>query len=60
VNVTAPVGVPLLAVTVAVNLTDAPDFEGFNEETIAVVVEARFTVWANTADVLLFDSPSPP
>jgi hypothetical protein len=54
------VGIPLLAVTVAVNLTDAPDFEGFNEETIAVVVEARFTVWANTAEVLLFDSPSPP
>jgi len=37
-NVTAPVGVPPVPVTVAVNVTDCPNTEGFCEDVSAVVV----------------------
>ena len=37
-NVTAPVGVPELDATVAVNVTGCPNTEGFGEEPTAVVV----------------------
>jgi len=40
-NVTVPVGVPEADVTVAVNVTDCPTFDGFNEETSEVVVAVR-------------------
>lgn len=40
-NVTLPDGVPEVAgVTVAVNVTDAPNVEGFSDEVTAVVVPA--------------------
>jgi hypothetical protein len=39
-NVTVPVGVPLEAVTVAMNVTDCPSLDGFAEEITAVTVEA--------------------
>ena len=45
-KVTVPVGVPepgVLAVTVAVKVTDWPDLEGLSEETTIVVVSALFT-----------------
>src|SRR5207245_2538226 len=50
-NVTVPVGVPPVLVTVAVNVTDWPTFEGFVLEATAVVVVARLTVCA-TAPLL--------
>jgi len=37
-NVTVPVGVPLLDVTVAENVTACPTTDGFNDEEIVVVV----------------------
>jgi hypothetical protein len=37
-NVTAPVGIPPVLVTAAVNLTDCPIVMGFDEEAIVVVV----------------------
>ena len=40
-KVTVPVGVPEADVTVAVNMTDCPAFDGFNEETSEVVVAVR-------------------
>ncbi len=46
-NVTLPVGVPLpglLTETVAVNVTDCPNIEGFSEDKTMVVVFALFTV----------------
>jgi len=55
-NVTVPVGVPApgaLAVTVAVNVTMSPVMDGFNEDTIVVVVLALSTTWDRTADVLV-------
>jgi hypothetical protein len=52
-NVTVPVGaVDPLVVTVAVNVTEEPDMEGFALEAKVVVVVAAFTVWVSTADVL--------
>ena len=43
-NVTVPVGVPPEDVTVAVNVTDAPNPAGFRLEDRAVEVENRLTV----------------
>jgi hypothetical protein len=37
-SVTVPVGVPEVAVTVAVNVTDCPVAEGFTDEITVVVV----------------------
>ena len=45
-KVTVPGGLPepgILAVTVAVKVTDWPDLEGLSEETTIVVVSALFT-----------------
>jgi hypothetical protein len=45
-NVTVPVAVPLpgaFTVTVAVNVTDWPNFDGFADEISAVVVSAFST-----------------
>jgi hypothetical protein len=43
INVTLPVGFPLDAETVAVNVSDCPKVEGFRDEVTAVVVLALFT-----------------
>jgi hypothetical protein len=40
-NVTVPVGVPDPDETVAVNVTDCPEFEGFKDETSEVEVAIR-------------------
>jgi hypothetical protein len=40
VKVTVPVGVTVRDPTVAVNFTDLPCFEGFNDETTVAVVVA--------------------
>ncbi len=61
-KVTFPVGVSepgLFAVTVAVNFTDCPNTDGFNEELTAVLVP-YFTLWVNLRDVLPLKFASPP
>ena len=58
-NVTVPVGVPPLDVTVAVKLTDWPNVDGFTEETRAVEVEACFTVCVRAGEVLPEKLPPP-
>src|SRR5205823_5987523 len=61
-KVTFPVGVPepgLLAVTVAVNVTDCPNTDGLAEELAAVVVP-YFTVCVSLEDVLPLKLASPP
>ena len=46
-------------VTVAAKVTDCPTFDGFREETKAVVVVALITTWLTAFDVLAakFESP---
>ena len=51
-NVTLPVGVPPLEVTVAVKVTAWPDFDGLRDEVSEVEVLALFTVCVSTAEVL--------
>jgi hypothetical protein len=43
-NVTVPVGVPPLEVTVAVKVTAWPDFDGLSDEVSEVELLALFTV----------------
>ena len=55
-NVTVPDGVPdpgAVAVTVEVNVTDAPVAEGFNDETTEVLVAALFTTCDSAGDDVL-------
>src|SRR5216117_2583887 len=62
-KVTVPVGVPapgLLAVTVAVKVTDCPDTDGLAEELTSVVVLAFFTVWVSVLEVLPLKVAPPP
>jgi hypothetical protein len=59
-KVTVPVGVPPLDVTVAVKVTDWPDFDGFREEVTEVEVVALFTVCVSTDEVLPLKSVLPP
>ena len=62
-NWTLPLGVPVpgdTAVTVAVNVTDWPDSEGFVEELNAIEVAALFTVWLKLLEVLVLKLVSPP
>ena len=56
--VTVPVGVPE-PLTVAVNVTDVPKVEGFNDETTEVVEATPFTVCVTAADVLGLKVASP-
>jgi len=42
--VTVPVGVPPAELTVAVNVTDCPNVDGFREDVTVVAVAAWFTV----------------
>jgi hypothetical protein len=56
VNVTVPVAV--VGASVAVNVTEAPNADGFADEASVTVVFVLFTVWVSTEDVLLsFVSP---
>ena len=48
---TVPVGVPVVALTVAVNVTACPNTDGFLEEATAVVAPAVFTVNVAALDV---------
>ena len=50
-NVTVPVGVPDVALTVAVKLTACPNTVGFLEEDTVVVVAAVFTVSVAALDI---------
>src|SRR5437773_1866632 len=62
-KVTLPAGVPapgLLAVTVAVKVTDCPDTDGLAEELTSVVVVAFFTVWVSVLEVLPLKVALPP
>src|SRR5204863_2199820 len=62
-KVTVPVGVPapgLLAVTVAVKVTDCPDSDGLAEELTSVAVLAFFTVWVSVLEVLPLKVALPP
>ena len=55
-KVTVPVVVPLpgaAAVTVAVNVTDWPNTEGFAEAVTTVLVLSWFTVWFSVGEVLM-------
>ena len=51
-NVTVPVGVPALEVTVAVKFTLVPYVEGFSELTTTVALAALFTVCVSAVEVL--------
>ncbi len=59
-NVTVPVGVPPLAVMVAVNVTLCPTVLGLREEVRAMVVVAWSTVCASAVDVDPAKFVSPP
>jgi len=53
-KVTVPLGVPApgaTALTVAVNVTNWPNTDGWTEEVTAVVVAAWFTVWVIADEV---------
>ena len=52
-NVTAPVGLPLAEVTVAVNVTDWPNVDGLADDVRLVLVLASLTTWETVDDVLL-------
>jgi hypothetical protein len=57
-NVTVPVAV--VGVTVAVNVTEAPNADGFADEASVTVVFVLFTVCVRVVDVLLLSFVSPP
>jgi len=57
-NVTVPVAV--LDEIVAVNVTEVPKAEGFEDDDRVVVVLALFTVWVRADDMLLLQLESPP
>jgi len=59
-KVTVPVAVPPLVVTLAVNVTLAPNVLGFTLDTIVVVLVAICTVCSSAADVLPLSFVSPP
>ena len=50
-KLTVPLGVPLVDVTLAVNVTAASNVDGFKEEASAVVV-VLFTAWVRVPDLL--------
>jgi ribosomal protein L11 len=59
-NVTVPVGVPPVLVTVVESVTDCPDVDGFADDVgVLVVVVALFTVCDNAADVLVANCALP-
>src|SRR5271165_6006969 len=59
-NVTVPAGVPVvLDFTVALNVTDCPNEDGFTEDATNAEVAALFTVCASAAEVLATSLPLP-
>jgi hypothetical protein len=58
-KVTLPVGMPLPEVTVAVNVTDWWNVEGFGVDTTEVVVVTLLTTWLRTGEVLVASLVSP-
>ena len=60
-NCTVPVGMPApgAALTVAVNVTDWPNIEGFKEDVTLVVVLAGFTTCETADEVLVAKFVSP-
>ena len=61
-KVTVPVGVPdpgATALTVAVNVTDCPNTDGFTDEVTVVELLAWLTVWVMAAEVLPLKFVSP-
>ena len=58
VNVTVPVAV--VGASVAVNVTEAPNADGFADEASVTVVFVLFTVCVRVVDVLLLSFVSPP
>ena len=59
-NVTIPVGVVVGEVTVAVNVTFCPVFDGFTEETTVVAEVALSTTCFKAGEVLFSFAASPP
>jgi predicted small secreted protein len=59
-NVTVPVGVPALLVTVAVNVTACPTLLGLTEDVSVAAVAAAPTVWVNADEMLAEKLASPP
>jgi len=59
-NVTVPVGVPPVTVTVAVNVTDWPVVDGLTDEASTVVLALPLTTCVTTEDVLPAKLVSPP
>jgi hypothetical protein len=58
-NVTVPVGVPLVLVTVALNVTDWPNTVGFVEELRVVVLPNLLIVSVSAVEVFVLKLPSP-
>jgi hypothetical protein len=60
--VTIPVGVPEpeAAATTAVNVTDCPMADGFNDDCSVVLLDAWLTTWLKAADALARKFASPP
>jgi hypothetical protein len=58
-NVTVPVGVAPVALTVAVKVTVCWKVEGLGADTSEVVVATLFTIWLKTAEVLAASLASP-
>jgi hypothetical protein len=51
-NVTVPVGLPFVELTVAVNVTVFPKTEGLREEVRVAATPAFWMTWLNADDVL--------
>jgi hypothetical protein len=51
-KVTVPPGLPTLELTVAVNVTESPAFDGFNDDPTVVVVEEPVAVLSNRYAVM--------
>ena len=58
-NVTVPEGVPAVAVVVAVNVTESPYVDGFNDDANVIVIFALLTVCETAAEVLALNVASP-
>ena len=60
INFTVPVGVPLnCGSTVAVNVTDCPNLDGFSDDPTVIVVVAGKMTWLTAVDVLGANDESP-
>ncbi len=60
-KVTVPVGLaPVVAVTVAVKVTDSPEVDGFADDFKAVAVGETFTTWVSADEALATSVELPP